>query len=116
MSPATTVSTCRPSAGASGPSGSADARAAVFLVDLVGTSSSTEWGFAPILSAGSTRIEHMFEPRPFSGIDEAYYARQAAELELIPEDEVLGAEPVVEPVPSDGEVCAEIAEGAGLAP
>ena len=59
----------------------------------------------------------MFDPEPFAGADDAYYARQAAELDLIDEWDVVGWEPDVEPAPSDAQVCAEAADfRGGLAP
>lgn len=59
----------------------------------------------------------MFDAIPFDSADEAYYARQAAELDLIAEHELVGWEPSVEPAPSDAELCAEAAESdTGLVP
>ena len=59
----------------------------------------------------------MFEPKPFDAADEAYYARQAASLDLIDEWEVDGWGPMCEPAPTDGEVCAEVAsDGTALVP
>ena len=52
----------------------------------------------------------MFESSPSDAADEAYYARRAAEHELIPEDEVLGGEPVAEHAPTDAQVCAAAAD------
>lgn len=59
----------------------------------------------------------MFDPVPFDAADEAYYARQAAELDLIDEWDLLGWEPMAAPAPSDGELCAEAADnGTALVP
>jgi hypothetical protein len=55
-------------------------------------------------------FEHMFDSIPFDAADEAYYARQAASLDLLDEWEVAGWEPLVESAPTDGELCAEVAD------
>lgn len=57
----------------------------------------------------------MFDSTPFDAADEAYYARQAFEHELIPEDLVVGGQPEAEPAPTDAQLCADVASGSGLA-
>ncbi|HET6817000.1 MAG TPA: DUF222 domain-containing protein [Mycobacteriales bacterium] len=52
----------------------------------------------------------MFDPIPFDAADDAYYARQAAQLDLIDEQDVLGWEPQVPPAPDDAELCADAAD------